>query len=484
MSIIKTVDKIRSGELSSRELLEKYLPLIEAGQEKLNSYVPPLLSEKARLAADRLDERIKAGGGEKIGRLAGIPVAIKDNMLLEGTATTCGSNILKNYNSPYTATAVQKIIDEGAVIVGKTNMDEFAMGSSGETSYFGPVKNPADINRIPGGSSSGSAAVVADKHVFASLGSDTGGSIRQPAAMCGVVGMKPTYGLVSRYGLVAFASSLDQIGPFALNVEDAALILEVIAGYDPKDSTSYNPENYADEKTLDIVSGVNDGVNGLKFGIPKEYLLDGLDPEIRSRLEETAGILVKAGAEVQEVSLPLTKYAVAVYYIVAPAEASANLARYDGVKYGLRTGNGKDLMEDYLKTRQEGFGSEVKRRIMLGTYALSSGYYDAYYLKAQKVRNLMKADFENVFSQVDMILSPTTPTTAFKIGEKTEDPLTMYLSDIYTISSNLVGIPAISIPAGTDSKGLPIGIQFMAPLLEDRRLFTAGRVIEGTYPNE
>ncbi len=476
MSIRAVVEKIKSGEMSCSELLQEYLPKIQDGQEKLNSYIS-LFPERAISKAKKLDESLAAGN--EAGSMAGIPVAIKDNMHLEGSPATCGSKILDSYISPYTTTAVKKLEEAGAVIIGKTNMDQFAMGSSGETSYYGPTKNPKDLSRIPGGSSSGSAAVVADGQVLGSLGSDTGGSIRQPAAMCGVVGMKPTYGLVSRYGLIAFASSLDQIGPFADNVEDAALMLNVIAGYDPKDSTSYK---YKD-KIPDFVAETKKDIKGYKFGIPREYMAEGLSDEIRNRIEDTAKKLEKAGAEIKEVSLPLTKYAVAVYYIIAPAEASANLARYDGVKYGYRTPVPKDLLDEYISSRQEGFGSEVKRRIMLGTYALSSGYYDAYYLKAQKVRTLMKQDFEKVFNDVDVILSPTTPSTAFKLGEKTEDPLQMYLSDIYTISCNLIGIPAISIPAGVDSEGLPIGVQLMCPWLEDGRLFRAAGAIEKIYEN-
>jgi aspartyl-tRNA(Asn)/glutamyl-tRNA(Gln) amidotransferase subunit A len=354
-------------------------------------------------------------------------------------------------------------------------MDEFAMGSSGETSAFGPTKNPIDPDRIPGGSSSGSAASVAAGQVIGALGSDTGGSIRQPASMCGVVGLKPTYGLVSRYGLVAFASSLDQIGPFTKTVEDSAEIFNVIAGNDPKDSTSL---------TIDIpdcIDGINNGVEGMKIGIPKEYMSEGISDEVKARIEKTAAELKKAGAQIKEISLPHTKYAVSTYYIIAPAEASANLARYDGVKYGYRTPDPENLLSEYKLSRAEGFGPEVKRRIMIGTYALSSGYYDAYYLKAQKVRTLMKNDFDNAFNEVDLILGPTSPTTAFKIGEKTEDPLQMYLSDIYTISSNLIGIPGINVPAGKDSNGLPIGAQLMGPYCSEKIMFRAAAQIEKFY---
>ncbi|MFC2061846.1 Asp-tRNA(Asn)/Glu-tRNA(Gln) amidotransferase subunit GatA [Elusimicrobiota bacterium] len=471
MPIKDSVKKVKNKEISCTELLNEYLPKIQEGQEKLNNYIT-LLTDRAKDRASQLDEIINSG--KDTGPLAGIPIAIKDNMMLEDTPTTCGSKILKNYISPYTATVVEKLEQAGAVIVGKTNMDEFAMGSSGETSHFGPVKNPHDPERIPGGSSSGSAASVADGQVMGSLGSDTGGSIRQPAAMCGVVGMKPTYGLVSRYGLVAFASSLDQIGPFAATVEDAAVILDVIAGYDPKDSTSYD----MGDKKLDCASKTGEGIKGAKIGIPKEYMTEGLSPEILERLEYTMKELEKKGAEIIDVSLPLTKYAVSVYYIVAPAEASANLARYDGVKYGYRTPQPEDLLAEYKKSRQEGFGPEVKRRIMLGTYALSSGYYDAYYLKAQKVRTKMSEDFKKVFNEIDFILSPTTPSTAFKIGEKADDPLQMYLSDIYTISCNLTGLPGINIPAGKDSQGLPVGLQLISSWLNDENLFAAAREME------
>jgi aspartyl-tRNA(Asn)/glutamyl-tRNA(Gln) amidotransferase subunit A len=349
------------------------------------------------------------------------------------------------------------------------------MGSSGETSAYGPTKNPVDITRIPGGSSSGSAASVKAGQVLGSLGSDTGGSIRQPAAMCGVVGLKPTYGLVSRYGLVAFASSLDQIGPFAATVEDAAIILNVISGYDPKDSTSL------DIAKKDYTKDINKGVEGMVFGVPEEYMGEGLSDSIRERVTETVKELEKNGAKIKRVSLPHTKYAVATYYIVAPAEASANLARYDGVKYGYRSDNADELIEEYIKSRQEGFGPEVKRRIMIGTYALSAGYYEAYYVKAQKVRTLIKQDYEKAFKEVDLIISPTSPTTAFKLGEKFNDPLQMYLSDIYTISCNLAGVPGLSLPAGTDSAGLPVGIQLTGDYLSEEKILRGARAIEGLY---
>jgi len=472
MAILDQVSRIKKGEITSKELVNQQITQAEQSQKKYNLYTA-IFKESALEKASKIDGQIKSGA--EAGPLAGVPLAIKDNMLLRKTPTTCASKILEGYISPYTATAVKKLIDAGAVIMAKTNMDEFAMGSSGETSYYGPTLNPRDPERIPGGSSSGSAASVAAGDVPAALGSDTGGSIRQPSAMCGVVGVKPTYGLVSRYGLVAFASSLDQIGPLAESVEDAALILSVIAGYDPLDSTSLDVE------IPDYLQEINNGIQGMTIGIPEEYMAEGLSEEIRKRVEDTAKEFEKSGAAVKSVSLPRTKYAVSTYYIVAPAEASANLARYDGVKYGYRTPDPADLLEEYTKTRDEGFGAEVKRRIMLGTYALSSGYYEAYYLKAQKVRTLMKNDFDNAFKEVDLILSPTAPDTAFKLGEKTEDPLQMYLSDIYTISCNLAGIPGVSVPAGKDSKGLPIGLQLMGPHLSENKIFKAARQIEKIY---
>lgn len=475
MKIKKISEQIRKGQRSAVDLAEEHISRVDSGNDKINCYIEKLF-ERAREKARQIDDKVKSG--ENPGLLCGIPVAVKDNMVLKGTPATCGSKILKNYVSPYTATAVEKLEQQGAVIVGKTNMDEFAMGSSGENSAFGPTKNPVDLDRIPGGSSSGSAATVADKQVLGALGSDTGGSIRQPAAMCGVVGLKPTYGLVSRYGLVAFASSLDQIGPLCGNVEDAAVMLKVIAGHDSNDSTGLNVEipDYTDELDKDI--------GDITIGIPQEYMAEGLSDEIRQRIKYTAKELEKAGCTIKEVSLPHTNYAVSTYYIVAPAEASANLARYDGMKYGYRAPDAENLYDEYTITRMEGFGPEVKRRMMIGTYALSSGYYEAYYLKAQKVRTLMKQDFEKVFKQVDVIFAPTSPTTAFKLGEKIQDPLQMYLSDIYTISSNLVGIPGINIPLDTDSSGLPIGGQLMGPYLSESILLRVARKIEKIYETE
>ena len=386
--------------------------------------------------------------------LTGIPVAIKDNMCTKGIRTTCGSKILFNFVPPYESTVTSRLKEQGFVLVGKTNMDEFAMGSSTENSGFQITKNPWDPERIPGGSSGGSAAAVAADECIAALGSDTGGSIRQPASLCGVVGMKPTYGRVSRYGLVAYASSLDQIGPITKDVRDSALMLNVIAGHDPRDSTS------APVSVPDFTAVLGRDIKGLKIGIPKEYFIEGIDPEVSQAVREAIRTLESLGAIPVEVSLPHTGYAVATYYVLATSEASSNLARYDGVKYGFRA-EGKDLMDMYMKTRAQGFGAEVKRRIMLGTYALSSGYYEAYYKKAQQVRTLIKKDFEDAFGNVDVIVTPTCPTAAFRIGEKTADPLQMYLSDIFTISVNLAGVPAISVPCGFTSGNLPVGLQFI-----------------------
>jgi aspartyl-tRNA(Asn)/glutamyl-tRNA(Gln) amidotransferase subunit A len=402
---------------------------------------------------------------DKKSPLWGVPIALKDNICLEGFETTCASKVLKNYFSPYHATVVEKLLDAGAVIYGQTNMDEFAFGSSCETSCYGPTRNPRDSERVPGGSSGGSAAAVADHTAIASLGSDTGGSIRQPASFCGVVGLKPTYGRVSRYGLVAFASSLDQIGPITKDVRDAALLLSVIAGHDPKDSTT------ADVKVPDYASFLGKPVKGMKVGRPREYFEGALNPEVTARIEESFAALKKLGVEIIDVSLPHTKYSTNAYYIVAPSEASSNLARFDGVRYGHRTPSGRSLLEMFENTRGEGFGAEAKRRIILGTYSLSSGYYDAYYLKAMKVRTKIKQDFDEAFRKVDIVLTPTAPSGAFKLGEKLQDPLQMYLSDIFTISANLAGVPALSVPCGTVQKNLPVGLQFLGRPFEEEKLF-------------
>ncbi|MFH1715031.1 MAG: Asp-tRNA(Asn)/Glu-tRNA(Gln) amidotransferase subunit GatA [Elusimicrobiota bacterium] len=463
-------DAIINKKISAQEVLAGVYKNIEQKDKKINAFIS-LNKETAIKKAEEIDKKIATGA--KLGKLCGIPIAVKDNMCIDGGRTTCASKILENFIAPYSATVVEKIVNEDAIIIGKTNMDEFAMGSSTETSYFGPTKNPVDLERIPGGSSGGSAAAVAAGFVTMALGSDTGGSIRQPASLCGVYGLKPTYGRVSRYGLIAFASSLDQIGPFAGNSEDAALLLEAISGKDKKDSTSVDigvPE-YSKLLSADLSS--------LRVGLPKEYFAEGLNDEVRMAIMNSVKFLEENGAKIKEISLPHTDYAVAAYYIIAPSEASSNLARYDGVKYGFRAGNIKDLLEEYLFTREQGFGAEVKRRIMLGTYTLSSGYYDAYYLKAQKVRTLLRKDYEDAWKEVDVIITPTAPTTAFKLGEKTSDPLAMYLSDIYTISVNLAGIPAISTPCGRDSKGLPIGLQIIAPHFKEELLLAVTKKLEG-----
>jgi len=469
MSNIKTLRKsILSGRTTAVSAVEESLKKIKS-ESDLNCWINIYEKESLEKASE-IDEKIKKG--ENPGKLGGIPIAIKDNMLVKGMKTTNASAMLKDYVSPYTATVVEKLSSEGAVIIGKTNMDEFAMGSSGETSAFGVTRNPVDTERSPGGSSSGSAAAIAAGHVPASLGSDTGGSIRQPAAFCGIVGMKPTYGVVSRYGISPFASSLDQAGPLAATVEDTAAILEVIAGYDRMDSTSIKREVpcYAEN--------IEGSIEGVKIGIPSEYMQEGTETAVRERVLAAAGILEKLGAEIKEISLPLTKYAVSVYYIIAPAEASANLARLDGIKYGLSADSGKDFLSDVTASRTEGFGSEVKRRIMLGTYVLSSGYYEDYYIKAQKARTLIKNEFSEAFKIVDLIFAPTSPTTAFGLGEKTGDILKMYLSDVFTISANLAGIPALNLPVGLDSKNLPVGAQFMGNYLSEELIFRVARALE------
>ncbi|HYA15371.1 MAG TPA: Asp-tRNA(Asn)/Glu-tRNA(Gln) amidotransferase subunit GatA [Syntrophales bacterium] len=459
---------IRSGEVTSTDIVKSIFQRIDSLEASVHAYIT-LMKEYAFEEASKADRDIRE---ERIKPLTGIPIALKDIVCTKGFLTTCGSHILHNYIPPYDATVVEKLKEAGAVFTGKTNMDEFAMGSSTETSYFGITRNPWDLERIPGGSSGGSAAAVAADECIASIGSDTGGSIRQPAALCGVVGMKPTYGRVSRYGLIAFASSLDQIGPFTKDVEDCAIMMNVIAGYDPKESTSV-PMAVPDYREF-----VSRGINGWRVGIPKEYFIEGIDPEVMEAMKRGITAIEKNGAECIEISLPHTKYCLAVYYIIAPAEASSNLARYDGVKYGFRSQDSRDLLDMYKKTRSAGFGAEVKRRIMIGTYALSSGYYDAYYKKASQVRALIKCDFEDAFKQCDVILTPTSPTPAFKIGEKMDDPLQMYLSDIFTISTNLAGIPGISVPCGFSKDGLPIGAQFLAGHFEEGKLIQAASAFE------
>ncbi|MDD5492417.1 MAG: Asp-tRNA(Asn)/Glu-tRNA(Gln) amidotransferase subunit GatA [bacterium] len=462
-------EKIKKQEVTSQEATASIFQRIDAVEPKVKAFVT-LLKESALQQAEKIDQKIKAG--EKTGSLAGIPIAIKDNMNIKGVRSTCSSKILNNFISPYNATVIDLLKKQDMIFIGKTNMDEFAMGSSTETSYFGKTYNPWNLATIPGGSSGGSAASVAADEAILALGSDTGGSIRQPASCCGIVGLKPTYGRVSRFGLVAFASSLDQIGPLTKDVTDAALLMNAIAAYDKNDSTSVNIP------TPDYTKALIKDLNGLTIGIPKEYFVAGMDKEVEQSVREAIKLLEKQGAKIVEISLPHTEYCLAVYYILAPSEASANLARYDGVKYGYRTPEAKDLLEQYEKTRGEGFGPEVKRRIMLGTYALSSGYYDAYYLKAQKVRTLIKNDFEAAFKNVDAIVTPTAPSAAFKIGEKTEDPLQMYLSDIFTISVNLAGIPALSMPCGFTKNKMPIGLQIMAKHFAEETIFKVAYAYE------
>ena len=459
---------IMSGEVTSSGIVTSVFKRIDAVEKDVHAYIT-LMKDYAFEEASKADKDIKAG---KVKPLTGIPVALKDIVCMKGFLTTCGSHILHNYVPPYDATVVEKLKDSGAVFTGKTNMDEFAMGSSTETSYFGITRNPWDLDRIPGGSSGGSAAAVAADLCIASIGSDTGGSIRQPAALCGVVGMKPTYGRVSRYGLIAFASSLDQIGPFTKDVEDCAIMMNALAGYDPRESTSVSMD------VPDYREFLSRGIEGWRVGIPKEYFIEGIDPKVEESVRKAIAVIEGLGAKCIEMSLPHTEYCLAVYYIIAPAEASSNLARYDGVKYGFRSQESRDLLDMYKKTRSAGFGAEVKRRIMIGTYTLSSGYYDAYYKKASQVRALIKRDFEEAFKQYDVILTPTSPTPAFKIGEKTEDPLQMYLSDIFTISANLAGIPGISVPCGFTREGLPIGVQFLAGHFEEGKLIQISSAFE------
>lgn len=456
-------------EISAVELINATFERIEEVENKVEAF-NCLTKEVAVETAKKVDEKIAKG--EELPLLAGIPLALKDNMNLIGYPTTASSKILENFVSPYNATITNKLLENLVPIVGKTNLDEFAMGSSTENSAFKKTKNPWDLNKVPGGSSGGSAASVAACEAALSLGSDTGGSIRLPGSFCGIIGMKPTYGRVSRYGLIAFASSLDQIGPFSRCVEDSATLLEVISGVDPKDSTSLNipVEKYS--------ATLRNDIKGIKIGYIKELLAEGLTDDVKKAVLSAIDTYKSLGAEIQEISLPYLKHSIGVYYIIATAEASSNLARFDGVKYGYRTKDAKNLMEMYTRTRAEGFGPEVKRRIMLGTYALSSGYYDAYYKKAQQLRALITQDFAKAFNSVDLLISPTCPNTAFEFGSKTEDPLAMYLTDIATISANLAGIPGISVPAGFDSTGMPIGLQILGPQLGETKLFNAAYQFE------
>jgi len=443
---------LRDGETSAQELLSLHLDRIGSADEDVKAFLrltEPLAAEQARAA----DKAIKAG---KAGPLTGIPMAVKDVLCVRGVETTAGSQILRGFKPPYTGTAVQRLFDAGVVMLGVTNCDEFAMGSSTENSSYFPTRNPWNLDRVPGGSSGGSAASVAAGEAMFALGSDTGGSIRQPAALCGVVGMKPTYGRVSRYGLIAFASSLDQIGPFTRSVEDCALVLETMAGHDPLDSTCADRPN-------DVRKGLDDGVAKMRLGVPREYFgVEGMEHGVKTAIEKALLVLQSAGAELVDVSLPHTDYGLAAYYIIAPAECSSNLARFDGVKYGMSEQDAQNITDAYMRTRRLGFGPEVRRRVMLGTYALSSGYYDAYYLKAQKVRTLIKRDFDEAFRQCDAIVSATSPTVAFPLGSRTQDPLSMYLCDVLTLGGNLAGLPGVSVPCGM-SAGLPVGLQVLAP---------------------
>ena len=462
-------DGVASGRVKATDLAERYYERIEQLNPQLNIFLS-LTKERALKQAAAIDAA--AAKGDTLGPLAGIPIGIKDVLVMRGAPSTAGSRILQGYHPPYDATAVARLEAAGAVLLGKLNCDEFAMGSSNENSAYGPVRNPVDPERVPGGSSGGSAAAVAANMAVASLGTDTGGSIRQPASFCGVVGILPTYGRVSRYGLIAFASSLDRIGPFAGNVRDAATLLGVIAGHDPCDATS------STTPVADYAAESDKGAEGLRIGVPQEYFGEGLDPEVRERIESGIAALKTAGCTIKPISLPHTRYAIPTYYVVATAEASANLARFDGVRYGYRSPSSATLSDMYSHTRDEGFGAEVKRRIMLGTYALSAGYYDAYYLKALKVRRLLAEEFLRAFADVDAIVTPTAPTPAFKIGEKSNDPLAMYLADIYTVTASLAGICGVNVPCGATKAGLPVGMQVLAAHFREATAFRVARAVE------
>ncbi len=468
-----TVESARTAVLerqtTAAALADAFFQKIQTEDAEIGAYLT-ITRDRALEKAAAIDRA--ADKGDPLPPLAGVPVAIKDVMTVAGVRSTAGSKILENFVAPYECTAVKRLEDAGAIVLGKTNCDEFAMGSSNENSGYWPVRNPRDRERVPGGSSGGSAAAVAAGMCVAALGSDTGGSIRQPAAFCGVVGLMPTYGRVSRYGLIAFASSLDHIGPLTKSVKDAAILLRHIAGRDPNDSTS------ADVPVPDYVEEIEKPVRGLKLGVPKEYFGEGLNPEVRKAVEDGIQKLARAGCEIVNISLPHTPYAIPTYYVIATAEASSNLARYDGVRYGYRWRGARTLSEMYRRSRDEGFGAEVKRRIILGTYVLSAGYYDAYYLKAQRVRTLLTRDFDNAFKQVDAIVTPTTPTPAFKLGEKTDDPLAMYLADIYTVTADLAGVPGISVPCGQSRDGLPIGMQILGRHFDEATLVRLGHALE------
>ena len=469
LSITEIQKRLQEKELTTSDLVDASFKRIKEVEEDVQAFLL-IDEENARNRAKEIDQDIFKEP-EDLGILAGLPAGIKDNIVTKGVITTCASKILANYNPIYNSTAYQRVLAGQSIMIGKTNMDEFAMGSSTEHSAFHPTFNPWNLNHVPGGSSGGSAAAVAAREVYYALGSDTGGSIRQPASFTGVVGLKPTYGLVSRYGLVAYASSFDQIGPITKNVEDAAYVLQTIAGHDEYDSTSANVA------IPDYIAALSGDIKGLKIAVPKEYIGEGINPQVKEKIMEALKVLESMGAVWEEVSLPHTEYAVATYYILVPSEASSNLARFDGVRYGVRTANANNLIDMYKKTRSEGFGAEVQRRIMLGTYALSSGYYDAYYLKAQKVRTLIKQDFEKIFEKYDVIVGPTTPTTAFKIGEKINDPLTMYLEDVLTVPVNLAGLPAISVPAGL-ADGLPVGLQIIGKHFDEQTILRVAHAFE------
>ena len=461
LTISQQVKALADKEFSSKELTQHYIERIEAHDEKLNSFIT-FTPERALEAAQNADTRGYDGR-----TLNGVPVALKDIFCTDGIRTSCASKMLDNFIAPYDATVVRKLNQAGAVSLGKTNMDEFAMGSSSESSYYGSVKNPWDVTRVPGGSSGGSAAAVAARLVPASMGTDTGGSIRQPAGLCGITGLKPTYGRVSRYGMIAYASSLDQGGPFGITAEDCAHLLQTIAGHDEKDSTS------VDLPVDDYLSGIQTPVKGMKIGLPEEFFHADLDEKIAQKIEQACDVLKDLGCELKKVSLPNAKLAIAAYYVIAPAECSSNLSRYDGVRYGYRCDQPESLEDMYCRSRSEGFGEEVKRRIMVGAYALSAGYYDAYYIKAQKIRRLISEDYQRAFKEVDVILSPTSPATAFKIDEKVDDPVTMYLTDIYTVSINLAGLPGISVPVGL-LDGLPVGMQLVGNYFDESSLLAIG----------
>ena len=472
LTVHELMEKLEKNELTSEEITKAYIDRINEKEKDVKAFVTTTCDEALEKAKE-IDNKKKSG--EKMNSFAGIPIGIKDNMCTKGVRTTCSSRMLEDFIAPYDATVVEKLNDEGIISLGKLNMDEFAMGASTEYSYFKKTCNPWNLNTVPGGSSGGSAAAVAAELVPWALGSDTGGSIRQPASFCGVVGLKPTYGLVSRYGLVAFASSLDQIGPITKDVRDAAMLLNIIAGHDERDTTSY------DMPKKDYTKALKNDVKGMKIGIPKEYFGEGINEEVKAKLQEAIETYKKMGAEVEEFSLDIAEYALATYYIIACAEASSNLGRFDGIRYGYRTENFSNLKELYRNSRSEGFGPEVKRRIILGTYVLSSGYYDAYYKKAQQVRTLVKKEFDKAFEKYDVLLTPTSPTVAFEIGTRSNNPLEMYLADICTVSINIGGLPGISIPCGVNSEGMPIGMQLVGNKFEEEKIINAAYAFEQIY---